>query len=930
MSIRDVVQRRQAMCEDMAPDMEYVSRTGKDPYTYRNRFAYERENPFVPKRDCKKSKSPTKLTDVHGKFYVAANTKWKCKQVDGVWDTSTPSRLDGMTPGVCWTSPEERDCSLYDNPDHIKHKYNPGKFPYKPLAGELLKASKSCDASPECYWHYTDEECLSSKTLQQRVAKKIASKAKKDFQRKDAAADKIQKAWARHRHIKMNTSRVPQDWPVDITSKQAGFQKYLTAFFHRKKQFYPPKHAELIAEGERCSNLATAPRVLTVPQVVINMTMKAMAAKNSPNRGLLGWWSTGAGKLTGSAAVIDAFWNTNKNIVYMSSIEALRSNPPEKFIEALQLYFPAFKDYTFDEIRDMVRKRGVRFMSFAQMAHYLLIANPVKTKGKKDERDHRMFLNDAVLIVDEVQNLFHPLPNQKKEHNALRKFLLHDTKHTNHLNVVIFTATPGDSPGEVADLLNLVRDRAHPPIVPPDTRDPASVDAFRDSIRGLVSFFNSNGDLSRFPKVIHEDRTDAPMSTKHLQKYKQVWKDGAKSKTAANFEQLASTNNTHKYMASQRRYSNMLFNREKGESLRDIGAKLVSLADRIAAYPAHKHWVYSAFYENRGWGGHGVRGIAKALEERGYKQITTKEIIAWNKSGKLPPPGKRYVLTITTEMTKDSDLYEITTLFNRPENATGEYVQVMLASQKFNEGVDLKAVRHIHMFEPLLTEAAEKQAIGRAARFCSHGQLPVEEWDVRVHRYFSTIQGEPDKTVDLEDQATELSKEIAKLEIYIQETNASVREKMDRIKSLTKSKPKPPSPKSLQGMKKGEQKRVMAQHARDVKAIEKEKKMIQDDIDKNTKPEGAVFKKQLQALVKKRAGINAKIARLARDAGEEGASAVEAIDDRIFAESKERAHDMNILFNVMRQSAIDCDVFQRYHRIGGVHVVCECDFYPRD
>ena len=62
---------------------------------------------------------------------------------------------------------------------------------------------------------------------------------------------------------------------------------------------------------------------------------------------------------------------------------------------------------------------------------------------------------------------------------------------------------------------------------------------------------------------------------------------------------------------------------------------------------------------------------------------------------------------------------ELIKIYNNPENRNGEIIHVMLASQKYNESIDLKAVSNIHFFEPLVTMARDIQTIGRAARQCS-------------------------------------------------------------------------------------------------------------------------------------------------------------------------------------------------------------------
>jgi hypothetical protein len=86
----------------------------------------------------------------------------------------------------------------------------------------------------------------------------------------------------------------------------------------------------------------------------------------------------------------------------------------------------------------------------------------------------------------------------------------------------------------------------------------------------------------------------------------------------------------------------------------------------------------------------------------------------------------------------------------------------MLASQTYNTALDLKAVRHIHLFEPLVSFADDKQTLGRAARYCSHADLNKNagEWIIHIHRYMSDFpeimmgpvrKGRGKKVLDLAD-----------------------------------------------------------------------------------------------------------------------------------------------------------------------------------
>jgi hypothetical protein len=91
----------------------------------------------------------------------------------------------------------------------------------------------------------------------------------------------------------------------------------------------------------------------------------------------------------------------------------------------------------------------------------------------------------------------------------------------------------------------------------------------------------------------------------------------------------------------------------------------------------------------------------------------------------------------------------IISLYNeRPNNINGKYIRIIILDQGFKEGIDLFDVKYVHLFEPLLTKSDEKQAIGRATRFCGQQGLtfdPNTGWALHVYKY-ETIMNERQKT----------------------------------------------------------------------------------------------------------------------------------------------------------------------------------------
>jgi superfamily II DNA or RNA helicase len=84
-------------------------------------------------------------------------------------------------------------------------------------------------------------------------------------------------------------------------------------------------------------------------------------------------------------------------------------------------------------------------------------------------------------------------------------------------------------------------------------------------------------------------------------------------------------------------------------------------------------------------------------------------------------------------------------LFNkRPENVHGDLVRFICIDGGFREGIDLFDIKYIHLLEPTLVKADERQAIGRGTRFCGQKGLkfhPEKGWPLHVFRYEIGIPG---------------------------------------------------------------------------------------------------------------------------------------------------------------------------------------------
>ena len=81
----------------------------------------------------------------------------------------------------------------------------------------------------------------------------------------------------------------------------------------------------------------------------------------------------------------------------------------------------------------------------------------------------------------------------------------------------------------------------------------------------------------------------------------------------------------------------------------------------------------------------------------------------------------------------------------RPENVFGQEARIIVMDSGFKEGIDLFDIKYIHIFEPPVNAADQKQVIGRGTRLCGQKGLvfhPTQGWPLHVFVYDLDI---PDK-----------------------------------------------------------------------------------------------------------------------------------------------------------------------------------------
>jgi hypothetical protein len=116
--------------------------------------------------------------------------------------------------------------------------------------------------------------------------------------------------------------------------------------------------------------------------------------------------------------------------------------------------------------------------------------------------------------------------------------------------------------------------------------------------------------------------------------------------------------------------------------------------------------------------------------------------------------------------------------YNEDDNVYGKNMRFIILDGAYKEGINLRNVKYVHLFEPLPTFAQRKQAIARAIRYCSHQDMDFEVdngWIVQIYMY--KLYTPKDIEVEIYDPETDG---------YVKKTNVDLDELIDRLDTSVK------------------------------------------------------------------------------------------------------------------------------------------------
>lgn len=134
----------------------------------------------------------------------------------------------------------------------------------------------------------------------------------------------------------------------------------------------------------------------------------------------------------------------------------------------------------------------------------------------------------------------------------------------------------------------------------------------------------------------------------------------------------------------------------------------------------------------------------RAAVEEAMSQLQKRHpgVVLETHCGGAEPAGAAKKFAVISGEVKPEDRGKIQEVFNSPQNAHGELIKVLLVSKTGAEGLDLKGVRQVHIFEPYWDKSREDQVKARGVRLGSHDHLPIEEREVQPFLYIATANRE--------------------------------------------------------------------------------------------------------------------------------------------------------------------------------------------
>ena len=469
--------------------------------------------------------------------------------------------------------------------------------------------------------------------------------------------------------------------------------------------------------------------------------LKAYVERNPEWKSLLLYHQIGSGKTCTSIVIAEEYMRMNPKCKVTVILPArLKTNYIDELISpcGMEKYLSArnFQKF-FDPNTSQSVKNKIKadFMAAINEKYDFLSFDNLKQSAKKigDLRVWaRTITKDRMIIVDEVHNLLSetydsetfkrimemntyestkpPQKGQKASgiYTILFKYLIANMHQSGKL--LLLTATP------IFNHISQFKELVH--ILSPESKIPRKfkVADIVPLLKGKVSFFPGTSQ-NAYPSV-KEKVHEIPLSeTQDVNTRNVLEKEAELDEDAFLIKQrqiaVATLPNAEKI---DKNIPKVISN------INEHCPKIAKLLD-VIENNLGKHAIYTTFVKS------GTHIIKALLESRGWTEFdgTSK--------------NKYKTFAIWDGEVKDNNKTLIKKAINDIKNMDGKKIRVLIGSPSIKEGISLKHVQHMHILDPVWNISAKNQIEGRAIRFCSHVDIPVDhptlKRSVKLHIYKS-------------------------------------------------------------------------------------------------------------------------------------------------------------------------------------------------
>lgn len=445
----------------------------------------------------------------------------------------------------------------------------------------------------------------------------------------------------------------------------------------------------------------------------------------SPYSSILLYFSTGVGKSTSSISIAENFVRKNdKKVIVITKNKTLIDN---------------FK-YDLMNICSSYKEKKPRNYSF------------ITYDAMKKSAD--LVFTDKVVIIDEVHNLLG---------NTGYDFLSKIIKKSKNYKLILLSATPAyDTITDMFQISNLLNGKANQynisklkeenyiKLLLTENKEFYSNNIYTLTSKGESSLINNlhgkvsylKSDSSDFPSIefpksqksLQGKQLSLPVVVCNMNEFQNKRYLAGVSGKQLNviegvYEHLSSIiypdDNEGKYVFGKLGMENYINNKKTDFLLKknviNHSTKLYNLLENLGD---PEKLTGKIFINARMIKDDGVPLISACLQRNGYKKV----------------------IVITSDFLTEQIIKKIEE-FNSPTNDNGEKYQILVASGIISEGITLKSIKQIHIYEPSWNYSSIDQIIGRGVRKNSHSRLPLEKRKVEVYLYCA-VSSNLEKSVD--------------------------------------------------------------------------------------------------------------------------------------------------------------------------------------